>query len=67
MAVAVYPSGEVCISILHPPEEDKYGEWLKFSRVCGDVDFHYQATNQYQNDGHQYNLQKLYYSLSYRC
>lgn len=21
----VYPSGEVCISILHPPEEDKYG------------------------------------------
>jgi ubiquitin-conjugating enzyme E2 G1 len=22
---AVYPSGEVCISILHPPEEDKYG------------------------------------------
>lgn len=26
----VYPSGEVCISILHPPEEDKYGE-------CGEV------------------------------
>jgi len=23
--LAVYPSGEVCISILHPPEEDKYG------------------------------------------
>ena len=23
--VAVYPNGEVCISILHPPEEDKYG------------------------------------------
>lgn len=22
---AVYPTGEVCISILHPPEEDKYG------------------------------------------
>ena len=21
----VYPNGEVCISILHPPEEDKYG------------------------------------------
>ena len=21
----VYPSGEVCISILHPPEDDKYG------------------------------------------
>ncbi|KAI9793771.1 MAG: Ubiquitin-conjugating enzyme E2 15 [Piccolia ochrophora] len=21
----IYPSGEVCISILHPPEEDKYG------------------------------------------
>lgn len=21
----VYPSGAVCISILHPPEEDKYG------------------------------------------
>lgn len=21
----VYPSGEVCISILHPPEEDKWG------------------------------------------
>lgn len=21
----VYPSGEVCISILHPPGEDKYG------------------------------------------
>lgn len=21
----VYPSGDVCISILHPPEEDKYG------------------------------------------
>jgi len=21
----VYPSGSVCISILHPPEEDKYG------------------------------------------
>jgi ubiquitin-conjugating enzyme E2 G1 len=21
----VYPSGEVCISILHPPEEDKFG------------------------------------------
>lgn len=21
----VYSSGEVCISILHPPEEDKYG------------------------------------------
>ena len=21
----VYPSGLVCISILHPPEEDKYG------------------------------------------
>lgn len=26
MVVTVYPSGEVCISILHPPEEDKYGE-----------------------------------------
>jgi ubiquitin-conjugating enzyme E2 G1 len=22
---AVYENGEVCISILHPPEEDKYG------------------------------------------
>ena len=22
---SVYPNGEVCISILHPPEEDKYG------------------------------------------
>jgi ubiquitin-conjugating enzyme E2 G1 len=21
----IYPSGEVCISILHPPEDDKYG------------------------------------------
>jgi ubiquitin-conjugating enzyme E2 G1 len=21
----VYPDGKVCISILHPPEEDKYG------------------------------------------
>lgn len=21
----VYPNGDVCISILHPPEEDKYG------------------------------------------
>lgn len=21
----VYPTGELCISILHPPEEDKYG------------------------------------------
>lgn len=21
----VYPSGELCISILHPPEEDRYG------------------------------------------
>jgi ubiquitin-conjugating enzyme E2 G1 len=21
----VYPNGEVCISILHPPEDDKYG------------------------------------------
>jgi ubiquitin-conjugating enzyme E2 G1 len=21
----VYPNGELCISILHPPEEDKYG------------------------------------------
>ena len=21
----VYPSGEVCISILHPPEDDQYG------------------------------------------
>ncbi|KAL1306251.1 hypothetical protein AAFC00_004341 [Neodothiora populina] len=21
----IYPSGDVCISILHPPEEDKYG------------------------------------------
>ncbi|KAL2166178.1 hypothetical protein VTG60DRAFT_3161 [Thermothelomyces hinnuleus] len=21
----IYPSGELCISILHPPEEDKYG------------------------------------------
>jgi ubiquitin-conjugating enzyme E2 G1 len=21
----VYPNGEVCISILHPPEEDKWG------------------------------------------
>ncbi|CAL5874260.1 uncharacterized protein PFLUO_LOCUS8548 [Penicillium psychrofluorescens] len=21
----IYPNGEVCISILHPPEEDKYG------------------------------------------
>ncbi|KAI9737556.1 MAG: hypothetical protein M1834_009711 [Cirrosporium novae-zelandiae] len=21
----IYPTGEVCISILHPPEEDKYG------------------------------------------
>jgi len=21
----VYPNGSVCISILHPPEEDKYG------------------------------------------
>lgn len=23
--VTVYPNGDVCISILHPPEEDKYG------------------------------------------
>lgn len=23
--ILVYPNGEVCISILHPPEEDKYG------------------------------------------
>lgn len=23
--VAVYENGDVCISILHPPEEDKYG------------------------------------------
>lgn len=21
----IYPNGELCISILHPPEEDKYG------------------------------------------
>ncbi len=25
VGAAVYPNGTVCISILHPPEEDKYG------------------------------------------
>lgn len=24
-SAAVYPNGDVCISILHPPEEDRYG------------------------------------------
>lgn len=24
-SITVYKNGEVCISILHPPEEDKYG------------------------------------------
>lgn len=24
-SLPVYPNGDVCISILHPPEEDKYG------------------------------------------
>lgn len=36
---SVYPNGDVCISILHPPEEDKYGyesaaeRWLPIHTV----------------------------------
>ena len=41
MIATVYPSGEVCISILHPPEEDKYGEPVEHfegPKVCADFD-----------------------------